>query len=185
MAETRVTESSTRLTEAVATYLFKLMAYKDEFEVARFHTSDAFAKKIADMFEGDYKINFHLAPPLLAKRDSKGHLVKQKYGPWMKSVFAMLAKLKSLRGTIFDILGYTLEGKMERALPAEYRVTILSLLPQLTKENLSKAIAIASIPEEIRGYGHVKEKHLALAQAKQAALLSEFRRASTQDRKVA
>jgi len=185
VAETRVTESSTRLTEAVAKYLFKLMAYKDEYEVARLHTSDAFAKKIADMFEGDYKLNFHLAPPLLAKRDSKGHLVKQKYGPWMTSAFGMLAKLKSLRGTTFDIFGYTLERKMERALPVEYQFTISSLLPQLTKENLSTAIAIASIPEEIRGYGHVKEKHVALAQAKHADLLAEFRRMSTQHKKVA
>lgn len=184
-AETRVVESGTRLTEAVAKYLFKLMAYKDEYEVARLHSSDAFAKKIADMFEGDYKINFHLAPPLLAKRDAKGHLVKQKFGPWMMPAFGVLAKFKSLRGTVLDIFGYTLERKMERALPLEYRFTITSLLPKLTKENMSKAVAIASIPEEIRGYGHVKEKQLMLAQARQDALLSEFRLVSDPTKKVA
>lgn len=184
-AETRVTESSTRLTEAVATYLFKLMAYKDEYEVARLHASDAFAKKITDLFEGDYKIHFHLAPPLLAKRDSQGHLVKQKFGPWMMSAFGVLAKFKSLRGTPLDIFGYTAERKMERALPVEYRATITSLLPQLTKENVLKAVAIARIPEEIRGYGYVKEKHLALAQAKQVKLIAEFKEVPEQGKQVA
>jgi indolepyruvate ferredoxin oxidoreductase len=163
-----------RLTEAVAKYLFKLMAYKDEYEVARLYTDGKFQKKIADMFEGDYAINFHLAPPLLAKRDDKGHLIKQQFGPWMMKAFGVLAKLKSLRGGTFDIFGYTEERKMERALPLEYKQTLNKLLPLLNADNLTKAVAIASIPEDIRGYGHVKERHFKAAKAKEASLIAEF-----------
>ena len=185
LAENRVNASSTKLTEAVAKYLFKLMAYKDEYEVARLHTSDDFAKKIDSMFEGDYKINYHLAPPLLAKRDSKGHLEKQQFGPWVRSAFKVLARMKGLRSTPFDIFGYTAERKMERALPMEYRATIANLLSQLTKENWATAVAIASIPEDIRGFGHVKERHLVQAQAKEAALLSRFNAEAAQTKQVA
>jgi len=184
-AETAVSETGTRLTEAVAKYLFKLMAYKDEYEVARLHTSSDFAKKIASMFEGDYQINYHLAPPLLAKRDAKGHLVKQKFGPWMLNAFKVLARLKSLRGTPLDIFGYSTERKMERAQPREYREMIAALLPQLDQTNLARAVAIASIPEEIRGYGHVKERHLALAHARQEKLLAEFRDGVSKTQRVA
>ncbi|MFZ6776899.1 indolepyruvate ferredoxin oxidoreductase family protein [Undibacterium sp. Ji83W] len=168
-----------RLTEAVAKYLFKLMAYKDEYEVARLYTDGKFQKKIADMFEGDYAINFHLAPPLLAKRDDKGHLIKQQFGPWMMKAFGVLAKFKSLRGGTFDIFGYTEERKMERALPVEYKQTLNTLLPLLNADNLSKAVAIASIPEDIRGYGHVKERHFKAAKAKEATLIAEFNTAQS------
>ena len=184
-AESRVAGSGTRLTEAVAKYLFKLMAYKDEYEVARLHTSADFAKKIAGMFEGDYQINYHLAPPLLAKRDSQGHLVKQKFGPWMRCALRVLAGLKSLRGTPLDIFGYSAERKIERALPVEYRATIAGLLAQLTKDNLAQAVAIASVPEDIRGFGHVKERHLALAQAKREKLLADFNAASKSGQQAA
>lgn len=165
---------SMRLTDAVARYLFKLMAYKDEYEVARLYTDRTFSNKIEGMFEGDYKIKFHLAPPLLAKRDNKGHLIKQEFGPWMMTAFGMLAKLKFLRGTALDIFGYTEERKIERALIDQYRQTIMALLPKLTAENLSTLIAIASIPEDIRGYGHVKARHLKAAKEKEAALLAAF-----------
>ena len=137
------------------------------------------------MFEGDYKINYHLAPPLLAKRDSKGHLEKQQFGPWVRSAFKVLARMKGLRSTPFDIFGYTAERKMERALPMEYRATIANLLSQLTKENWATAVAIASIPEDIRGFGHVKERHLVQAQAKEAALLSRFNAEAAQTKQVA
>ncbi|MFZ6845696.1 indolepyruvate ferredoxin oxidoreductase family protein [Undibacterium sp. RuTC16W] len=163
-----------RLTEAVAKYLFKLMAYKDEYEVARLYTDGKFQQKIAGMFEGDYKINFHLAPPLLAKTDSQGHLIKQQYGPWMMKAFGLLAKFKSLRGSALDVFGYTAERKMERALPVDYKATVSKLLTQLNADNVAKAVAIASIPEDIRGYGHVKERHFAAAKAKEAQLLAEF-----------
>jgi len=164
----------TRLSEAVARYYYKLMAYKDEYEVARLYTDGAFREKIAAMFEGDVKLHFHLAPPLLAKRDKDGHLVKQEFGPWMMKAFAMLARLKGLRGTPLDVFGYTAERKLERSLITRYRDTIAGLLPRLDAGNLGQAVAIASIPEGIRGFGHVKERHLKAARQKEAALLEAF-----------
>jgi indolepyruvate ferredoxin oxidoreductase len=166
--------NSTRLTEAVARYFYKLMAYKDEYEVARLYTDPAFKAKIGAMFEGDVKLKFHLAPPLMAKRDKEGHLVKQEFGPWMMSAFGVLAKLKGLRGTPLDVFGYTAERKTERALIRQYRETVAALLPKLSADNLAQAVAIASIPEEIRGFGHVKERHLASAKKKEAELLAAF-----------
>ncbi len=175
-AESRLGDAAKamRLTDAVARYFFKLMAYKDEYEVARLHSNGAFADKIAGMFEGDYKLKFHLAPPLLSKRDNHGHLIKREFGPWMMKAKRMLAKLKFLRGTAFDIFGYTEERKTERALIDEYRLTVSALLPKLNADTLPKLVAIASIPEDIRGYGHVKERHLKAAKQKEAALLAAF-----------
>jgi indolepyruvate ferredoxin oxidoreductase len=167
--------SSTKLTEAVARYLFKLMAYKDEYEVARLHTDPAFVAKIAGMFEGDYKLVHHLAPPLTAKKNDKGELVKQPFGPWMRSAFGLLAKLKGLRGGPLDVFGRTAERRMERALIGEYRDSVAELLPALNASNLALAVEIARIPEEIRGYGHVKERHLAAARPKWAALMARWR----------
>jgi indolepyruvate ferredoxin oxidoreductase len=165
---------TTRLTEAVARYYYKLMAYKDEYEVARLYTDGAFQQKIAGMFDGDITLKFHLAPPLMAKHDAQGHLIKQEFGPWMMKAFGVLAKFKGLRGTALDVFGYTAERKMERALISEYRQTVIGLLPKLTAETLSQAVAIASIPEDIRGYGHVKERHLKAAKQKEATLLANF-----------
>jgi indolepyruvate ferredoxin oxidoreductase len=163
-----------KLSTAVATYLFKLMAYKDEYEVARLYTAPAFREKIAGMFEGDYQLKFHLAPPLLAKHDNKGHLIKKEYGPWMMRAFGVLAKLRFLRGTPLDVFGYTAERKQERELIAEYSRTVGGLLGRLNADNLTQAVAIARIPEEIRGYGHVKERHLKAAKQKEADLLRMF-----------
>jgi hypothetical protein len=117
----------TALSEAVARYLFKLMAYKDEYEVARLHTDPAF-QKMPTMFEGDYKIVHHLAPPMLAKRNAKGELVKQAYGPWMRSAFGWLAKLKGLRGGALDLFGNTEERRTERQLITDYEACIDELL---------------------------------------------------------
>ncbi|KAF1045868.1 MAG: hypothetical protein GAK35_01224 [Herbaspirillum frisingense] len=161
-----------KLTQAVAQYLFKLMAYKDEYEVARLYTDGTFRDKIASMFEGDYQIKFHLAPPLLAKHDDKGHLVKKQYGAWMMPAFGVLAKLRFLRGTAFDPFGYTTERKQERALIGEYEATVVRLLGKLTADNLAQVVAVARIPEDIRGYGHVKERHLKAAKQKEASLLA-------------
>jgi len=173
-AESATGSKSLKLTEAVARYYYKLMAYKDEYEVARLHTDPAFREKIANMFEGDIKLKFHLAPPLLAKKDKDGHLVKQEFGPWMMKAFGVLAKFKGLRGTALDVFGYTAERKMERALIGEYRNTIAGLLPKLNADNLATATSIARIPEDIRGYGHVKERHLKAAKQKEASLLAAF-----------
>lgn len=164
-----------KLTEAVARYLFKLMAYKDEYEVARLHSDPAFKKRIASMFEGNYSIKYHLAPPLLSAKDAHGHLVKREFGSWVGWVFPVLAKLRFLRGTRLDLLGYTQERKSERALIKHYRETITNLLPQLTAENISTVVAIASVPEDIRGYGHVKERHLHNAKEKEAELLKKLK----------
>ncbi|WP_075255675.1 indolepyruvate ferredoxin oxidoreductase family protein [Herbaspirillum camelliae] len=169
-----------KLSRAVANYLFKLMAYKDEYEVARLHADPAFRAKIAGMFEGDYKLRFHLAPPLLAKRDDKGHLRKQAFGSWMMPVFGVLARLRFLRGTAFDPFAYTEERRQERALITEYRATLSRLLDRLTPENLEQVTAVARIPEEIRGYGHVKERHLKAAMEKQAALLAQLGQGTAQ-----
>ncbi|RJG03435.1 indolepyruvate ferredoxin oxidoreductase family protein [Noviherbaspirillum sedimenti] len=176
VAESRLghTAKAYRLTEAVARYLFKLMAYKDEYEVARLHADPAFREKIAGMFEGDYKIKYHLAPPLWARRDAKGQLVKRQFGPWMLQAFRLLAPLRFLRGSPFDVFGYTQERRTERALIGEYRQTIALLLPKLRAENLAQAVAIASIPEHIRGYGHIKEHSLREAKEKEATLLTAF-----------
>ncbi|KIF82936.1 indolepyruvate ferredoxin oxidoreductase family protein [Noviherbaspirillum autotrophicum] len=163
-----------RLTEAVARYLFKLMAYKDEYEVARLYADSAFQAKIAGMFEGDYKLKFHLAPPRFARRDAEGHLIKQEYGPWMMKAFGVLAKLRFLRGTAFDVFGHTAERKTERALIGQYKDMVEALLPKLSADNLAKAVALARIPEDIRGFGHVKERNLKAAKEKEAALQKEF-----------
>ncbi len=167
--------TSTRLSEAVARYLFKLMAYKDEYEVARLHTGKAFTDQIATMFEGDYKLVHHLAPPLTAKKNDRGELVKQPFGPWMRSAFGLLARMKGLRGTALDIFGRTGERRMERALIAEYRACIEELLQGLNAGNLALAVEIARIPEEIRGYGHVKERHLKAARPKWDGLMAQWR----------
>ncbi len=170
--------NGTRLTEAVARYLFKLMAYKDEYEVARLHSDTKFVEKIASQFEGDYKIVHHLAPPLFAKKNEKGELVKQQMGGWIRPAFGLLAKLKGLRGTALDIFGYTAERKMERQLIQDYRASIEQLLSKgLTAERLALATDIARIPEEIRGYGHVKERHVHAARAKWDGLMKQWQTA--------
>jgi indolepyruvate ferredoxin oxidoreductase len=161
-----------RLTEAVARYLYKLMAYKDEYEIARLYTDPAFKEKIAGMFEGDIKLKFHLAPPLLAKHDKEGRLVKKEYGPWMMGAFGVLAKFKGLRGTPLDVFGYTAERKGERRLIEEYFTTVQSLLDGLDTGNAKLAADIASVPEHIRGFGHVKEAHLHAAKQREAELLA-------------
>ena len=147
-----------RLSRTVAKSYFKLMAYKDEYEVARLYTDGKFVEKLKQQFEGDFTLKFNLAPPLLAKKDANGHALKAEYGSWMWHGFRLLAKLKRLRGTAFDIFGYTAERRMERALAAEYRELVLSLLPLLNSSNLALAVEIAALPEKVRGFGHVKEK---------------------------
>jgi indolepyruvate ferredoxin oxidoreductase len=174
-AEQAKAPGSTDLAEAVARYSFKLMAYKDEYEVARLYTSGDFQRKLEQQFEGDYKLKFHLAPPLLAKKDAQGRLIKQEFGPWVFTAFKWMAKLRKLRGGTFDIFGYTEERKMERQLIADYEQTISDLLPTLDGGNVDLAAEIAGIPEHIRGYGHVKEEHLHKAKAREAELLKEYR----------
>jgi indolepyruvate ferredoxin oxidoreductase len=147
-----------KLSTSVAKYYFKLMAYKDEYEVARLYTDGRFVEQLKAQFEGDFSVKFNLAPPLLAKKDAKGHLVKAEFGSWMWSAFKLLAKMKGLRGGAFDIFGYTEERKMERALIVEYRSMVEALAAGLTIGNHATAVELANLPEQVRGFGHVKEK---------------------------
>ena len=148
------------LTRAIAENLFRLMAYKDEYEVARLHTDSSFLASIAAQFEGDYSLNYHLAPPLLAKRNAKGELQKVQYGSWVAGIFRLLAPLKVLRGGPLDVFGYSAERRSERALIVRYRRAIEVMLLKLNLQNYPSAIAIASLPSKIRGFGHVKERNL-------------------------
>jgi indolepyruvate ferredoxin oxidoreductase len=173
-AEHAKAPGSTDLSEAVARYFFKLMAYKDEYEVARLYTSGEFRRRIEQQFEGDYTLHFHLAPPLLAKKNARGELVKREYGPWVFTAFRLLAKLRGLRGSALDVFGHTAERKMERRLIDDYERTVGGLLDRLDGGNVGLAAEIASIPEHIRGYGHVKEAHLHAAKAREADLLQQW-----------
>ncbi len=167
--------NKTTLTEAVARYLFKLMAYKDEYEVARLHTDTAFLGKVNAMFEGDFKLNYHLAPPIMAKKNDKGEMVKQSFGPWMLTGFKLLARLKGLRGTELDIFGKTEERRTERALVGEYKDSMEEVLASLNAANHATGVEIARIPEQIKGYGHVKERNLKAARLQWQALLVQWR----------
>jgi len=168
------------LAETVAKSLYKLMAYKDEYEVARLYTDGAFLEKLGAQFEGDYKLTFHLAPPLFAKRDpTTGQLKKREYGAWVMPLFRLLASLKGLRGTRFDVFGHTAERKMERRLIGEYEATIDSVLATLDQNNHAMAVQIAAVPEIMRGFGHVKEKNVTAAKEREASLLASYRAPAT------
>jgi len=173
--ETARVPGSAGLSEAVARNLFKLMTYKDEYEVARLYSDGTFAKQLRERFEGDVTLEFHLAPPLFAERDpATGHLKKQSYGRWMLPAFKLLAALRFLRGTALDPFGYTAERKVERALIGEYRGMIAALLPVLSPDNHATAVALARLPERIRGFGHIKDASLAVARMEQEKLLAAF-----------
>ncbi len=175
-----------KVSQAVARYYFKLLAYKDEYEVARLHSSDDFKRKIDDQFEGKYTLRFHLAPPLFSKHDPEtGHLIKKEFGPWVMKVFKLLSKMKFLRGTRFDPFGYTQERRTERMLILEYEQTIKEVFLSLTKDNYDLAIEIASLPEAIRGYGHVKEENIRKTKDQEKVLLESYRRKSGAIKKAA
>ncbi len=158
-----------KLTRAAATYAFKVMAYKDEYEVARLYTDGAFAEQMAKEFKGG-KLRFWMAPPLISKKDSHGHLKKKHFGPWMMTGFRILARLKGLRGTAFDLFGRTEERQMERTLRDDYLAGLARIAPELTPKNHELALALASVPDEIRGFGHVKEEAFEVAKAKETEL---------------
>jgi indolepyruvate ferredoxin oxidoreductase len=165
------------LVDAVARYLFKLMAYKDEYEVARLFAGEEFARQVRTTLAGEHlRFEFHLAPPLLARKDGRtGAPQKMSFGPWMMTLFRFLAKLKGLRGTAFDPFGYTQERRTERALIADYEAMLAEILDRLTPENHHLAVALAAIPDKIRGFGHIKMRSLTAAKAEEAALLAQFR----------
>ena len=180
VARVRTTESmklpgSTALTEAVARSYFKLLAIKDEYEVARLYAETAFTQQVAQQFEGDYRLVFHLAPPLTTKAKDGGEPRKKAYGPWMMQAFRMLAKMRRVRGTALDVFGRTAERRMERALIAEYETLLEELLRGVAPHNAQIAVQLAELPLAMRGFGHVKERHVAQAKVKQAELLALFR----------
>jgi indolepyruvate ferredoxin oxidoreductase len=180
-AEAACLPGETGLTQSVARSLFKLMAYKDEYEVARLYTETDFLKRVADQFDGSYQLNFHLAPPILGDRDAKtGHLRKRSFGPWMLSVFRILARLRRLRGTPFDIFGRSEERRLERRLIGEYEALVDEIVSRLSPSNHDVAVELTGLPTEIRGFGHVKEANLAQVKAREAALLVRFRAAPAQ-----
>ena len=166
----------TLLTETVAKNLFKLMAYKDEYEVARLHTDKQFLERVKTQFEGDFKVYYHLAPPLLAKRNEKGHLIKQKMSPSMLLVFKALSRFKFLRGTALDIFGKTEERQTERALIQEYIDSVTEVLASLNIENHSIAVQLANVPDQIKGFGHVKERNLTAAMIQWQNSMDAFRK---------
>ena len=170
-AEAKAAPGQTGLSEAAARYLYKLMAYKDEYEVARLHTDPAFLAQLDAMFPHGYSVKYNLAPPTISKRDAQGHLIKQQFGPWMRSAFGWLKKFKGLRGGALDLFGKTDERRSERRLIDEYVQELDTICASLQPHNHAAAVALASVPDEIRGYGHVKEKSLA-----DAAALREQRR---------
>ena len=164
----RVGAGSSRLSEAVAHNYFKLLAYKDEYEVARLYTDPAFWQQVEARFEGDYSVRFHLAAPLLARPDpNTGHIAKRTFGPGMMRVFRLLARLKGLRGTRWDVFGYTAERRAERALIADYE--------SLSYDRLPLAVDLASLPAGIRGFGHVKAAAMQSAAKQRRALLARWR----------
>ncbi len=163
--------NSSQLTEAVAHNLFKLMAIKDEYEVARLYAETGFVQKISEGFEGDYTLRFHLAPPLLTRPDpTTGRVNKMAFGPWMLTAFKWLAKARRYRGSRWDIFGRSDERRLERTLLADYEADLAALLPKLERTTLIDAIALARLPERIRGFGHVKRRSIDAARPEREAL---------------
>jgi len=175
--EQKVMPGSTALTDAVARSLFKLMAYKDEYEVARLYTDGNFERQVTSTFEGEnLRYEFHLAPPLLARKDPvTGVPRKMSFGPWMMKAFRVLASLRGLRGTPLDVFGYTHERKVERQLIRDYEALIREVMDKLTPANHATAVGLANIPQKIRGFGHIKDRNLKAAKAEEAELLVRFR----------
>jgi len=173
--------SALPLTRVVAEQLRKLMAYKDEYEVARLYTDGEFEKKLAEQFEGDssgksVRLEFYMAPPALVKPKGGRAAVPKKvrFGPWLLPLLRLLARGKALRGTAFDPFGRTEERRLERRLVIDYEARIDELLVGLTADKLAVVVAIAGVPAQIRGYGHVKLASLAIAKARERELLSRF-----------
>jgi len=173
---TTVSDSAEALTRAVAHSYFKLLAIKDEYEVARLYTEGEFARKLRETFAGDRRVRVHLAPPLLSRRDpATGEPRKRAFGPWIFPVFRVLARLRWLRGTPLDIFGYSAERRRERALIERFERLMAEVLEGLTPESHATAVALAELPQTIRGFGPVKARNLEAAEAREAELLAQFR----------
>jgi indolepyruvate ferredoxin oxidoreductase len=177
LAEAALTPGASGFAEAVAKGYFKLLAIKDEYEIARLYSDGSFARQMAETFEGDLKITYHLSPPIAPRRNKKGEPVKTAFGPWLRKLFPALAAAKRLRGTPFDLFGYTQERKQERQSIADYEKMVAGLINGLGRENHPLAAALAALPGEIKGFGHVKERNRLAAKAKEEALLAQWNEA--------
>ncbi|MFQ5534465.1 MAG: indolepyruvate ferredoxin oxidoreductase family protein [Sphingomonadales bacterium] len=165
----------TDLSESVARNLFKLMAYKDEYEVARLYSEPGFRERLNNQFEGDFKLRIHLAPPLLSRPDPvTGVPEKTSFGPWMFTAFKLLVRFKRLRGGMLDPFGHTTERKAERQMIQDYRKLIEQVLEDLSPENHALALMIAGIPEQIRGFGHIKLASMEKARTRRKKLLARY-----------
>jgi len=174
-AERRIDPASETLTRAALSGLFKLMAYKDEYEVARAYTDPAFRAKLDAQFEGDFKLRVKLAPPIISRRDPvTGHLLKREFGPWIFPLFRLLGSMKWLRGTRFDPFGYSQERRKERSLIPHYGRLLDHVTASLTTANLEVGARIAGLPEMIKGFGHVKAAAIEKAMIEEQKLLKEF-----------
>ena len=152
------------------------MAYKDEYEVARLQTMPIFAEKLAETFDGNYKIKYHLSPPLISKKDPHtGRPRKYEIGGWITPIFKIISNMKGLRGTPFDIFGYTSERKTERNLIVQYEATVNMLIEGLTNDNYALAVDIANLPDKIRGYGYIKEESIKQYNKENKILIGKFR----------
>ena len=169
-------EAADSVTRAAARALYKLMAYKDEYEVARLYADPAFLAGLHEQFEGKLRLRFNLAPPLLARRDPvTGHLRKREFGPWVLPAFRLLAKLRSLRGTPLDIFGYTAERRQERADIADYLALLDEVLPKLAEDNYPLVAELAALPLQLRGFGHVKDRNRDQLAPRRERLLAQLR----------
>ncbi len=174
-AEQKIVANSTVLAESAARYYHKLLAYKDEYEVARLYTDGEFMKNLKSQFQGNYKIAFNMAPPIMERTDpATGRPQKREFGPWMLGALGVLAKFKGLRGTPFDLFGYHKDRKVERELIKEYEETIECVLSNLSKDNLDLCVELLSLPDAIRGYGPVKEENISKTRARHVELMSQL-----------
>jgi indolepyruvate ferredoxin oxidoreductase len=175
-AEKRAAPGKDRLAKAVARSFAKIMAYKDEYEVARLYSDPKFLESIKGQFEGSaMKLSFNLAPPLFARKNrDTGLPVKREYGPWMLKVFPVLARMRKYRGSALDIFGRTGERRAERALIDRYEREMARMCEALTPASYETAVRFAALPEQIRGFGHVKEASMAKARSEEARLIAEF-----------
>ena len=183
-AEAEKTPDKTGLSNAVAKAYFKLLAVKDEYEVARLYTDGSFERALKREFEGPVRLSFHMAPPLFARRDpATGELQKQTFGPSISrgvmAAFRLMAGLKGLRGTAFDIFGYTAERKGERRMIRDYEAVVEELIQGLGPDTHGLAVEIAGLPLSVRGFGHVKERNRLDAKASEEQLLAGFRNGAT------
>src|SRR5690606_1235053 len=174
-AEQGVRPGSEALADAVARSYFALLAYKDEYEVARLYTETEFLADVARNFGAGAKLTFHLSPPLIARHDpDTGRPKKYAFGPWFLPVLRVLARLKRLRGTRLDPFGYTADRKLERALIVRYEATLARIVDELDERRFELALELAKLPQSIRGYGPIKRAAAAAAESREAALLEQW-----------